>query len=93
MLQKQWHIVNYSTTGISNQSIDVKVGLDSQTDTLINIPSYSESYLSLGNCLTGNSTMTFPWYGDFAEVIVFNRILTSVERASLELYLKNKYGL
>jgi len=93
MLQKQWHIVNYSTTGISNQSIDVKVGLDSQTDTLINIPAYSESYLSLGNCLTGNSTMTFPWYGDFAEVIVFNRILTSVERASLELYLKNKYGL
>lgn len=89
----QWHIVSYSTTGISKQSINVVVGLDNQTDTLPAIPSYSQRFLTLGNCLTGNGTMVLPWFGDIAEVIIFSRLLTVNERASIELYLKNKYRL
>ncbi len=91
--QKQWNILSYSTTGISGPSIDVVVSLDNQIDTLKNIPAYNQSFLTLGNCLTGNGTMVLPWFGDIAEVIIYNRLLTADERTGLELYLKNKYNL
>ncbi|NLD91482.1 MAG: hypothetical protein GX639_02315, partial [Fibrobacter sp.] len=93
MLPNQWHIVSYSTTGISNQSINVVVGLDNQIDTLASIPAYNHDFLTLGNCLTGSSTTAFPWFGDVAEVIIYNRVLTANERTGIELYLKNKYNL
>ena len=32
-----------------------------------------------------------PWNGNIAEVIVYNRVLTSTERQQVELYLANKY--
>lgn len=93
MSSKQWHIVSYSSTGISNQSINVVVGLDNQTDTLPGIQAYSQNFLTLGNCITGGSSTVYPWFGEIAEVILYNRVLTAQERTSLELYLKNKFGL
>ncbi len=93
MSPNQWHVVSYSTTGIANQSFNIVVGLDNMTDTLANIQAYSHTYLSLGNCLTGSGSTAFPWFGDIAELIIFNRILSTDERSSLELYLKYKYNL
>jgi hypothetical protein len=93
MSSNQWHILSYSTKGISNQSLSVIVGLDNQTDTLASIPAYSQNYLTLGNCLIGNNSTVFPWFGEVAEVIIFNRVLTADEKTGLEMYLKNKFGL
>jgi hypothetical protein len=44
--------------------------------------------LALGQGADGS-----PWAGDIAEVIVYNRALSNSERATVEGYLANKYGL
>jgi hypothetical protein len=36
---------------------------------------------------------TWVWYGDIAEVIIYNRQLTNTERANVEAWLANKYNL
>jgi len=33
------------------------------------------------------------WRGDYAEVIIYNRVLTDSERSDVENYLKNKWGI
>jgi len=37
--------------------------------------------------------ITYPFHGDIAEVIIYNRTLTSDERSVVEHYLANKYGI
>ena len=49
------------------------------------------NYVFLGtDGLTGDSQ---PLDGDIAEVLIYNRVLTAVERNRVGVYLENKYGL
>jgi hypothetical protein len=41
----------------------------------------------------GSTTPSAPYSGDVAEIVVYNRYLTDIERMSVEKYLCDKYGL
>ena len=58
--------------------------------------SQSISATSLGSGLTlgsGSYTPSGGWNGNIAEVIVYNRVLSTIERQSVEGYLANKYNI
>jgi hypothetical protein len=55
-----------------------------------NTHGFSSSPILSGNSNAGSGTF---FYGDVAEVLIFNRALTPGERATVNLYLNGKYGL
>jgi hypothetical protein len=85
---KVWHVYSFSTTGIANHLIPVDISVDRVHDKLT-AAGDSNPGLILGRCYK-NATI-FPWYGDIAEIIIFNRVLSFDERTSIELYLADKF--
>ncbi len=60
------------------------------SDTLTNVQSSSDGALALGVRISG------PGYyltGDIAEVIIYNKVLTTSDRILVESYLASKYGI
>ena len=49
--------------------------------------------LAVGDIYLGSRTDTYHWIGDIAEVLVFDDVLGTTERANVETYLMSKYGL
>ena len=52
---------------------------------------HSNYQLAIGDYMGGNYVRSY--YGDIAEIVVYNRALEDDERKSLEYYLANKWGL
>jgi hypothetical protein len=55
------------------------------------------SLVATGNCTAGQITknqtnVAQVWYGDFAELIIYNAALSDTDRANIEAYLANKYA-
>src|SRR5207249_1014113 len=62
---------------------------------LLNLTNNTFSYYgapSLGRNYTGSLYSTYSFAGDIAEVLVYNRVLNSSERAALAQYLKGRYA-
>lgn len=53
-----------------------------------NAGSSNMTSLRVGNNSSGNTII-----GDVAELVIYNRVLTTAERASIDTYLSNKYGI
>lgn len=62
-------------------------GTQTATGTLSSVGSLS-SGISIGN----DTTASYGWQGDIAEVLVYNHQLSTSEFAQINLYLANKYG-
>ncbi len=66
--------------------------LASTTNTEYYSPNIDRPY-RVGAGATESTSGAFFWYGDIAEQIVFNKVLSTVEREKVESYLAIKYGL
>ena len=54
---------------------------------------YNDTHLGIGGYFTESNTPDGHMKGEISEIIVFNRALTSDERAEVNLYLSNKWNL
>jgi len=54
----------------------------------------SAARLSIGACIGASSALvSYPWYGDIAAIIVYNRALSDAERQRVERWLATRYGI
>jgi hypothetical protein len=81
-----WRVYNVSSSGTGWAARQDGIVLYSTPDNTVSFPTGAS--LALGQGADGS-----PWAGDIAEVIVYNRALSNSERATVEGYLANKYGL
>jgi len=91
LIQNQWHIVSFSTSGVSNSRMSLDVSVDRLHDTITDATAYVDNALFMGNGYI--FTPIYPLLGSIAEVIIYNRVLSMEERTSIELYLKTKFNL
>jgi hypothetical protein len=84
-----WYIYSFISNGITDaQTISVKVGVNRAFEeiTVSNVP--DESSISIGS-----NNRTIKWSGELAEIIQYNRKLSSSECTRVIGYLMKKYGI
>jgi hypothetical protein len=59
------------------------------TMSVVSLTTTGDTAASLFGTQTGTSQF---WWGDLAEMIIYNRPLDTTERQQVEAYLKTKYG-
>ena len=82
-LWKVWagtYNVATDTIGLFINGVDQGTNVDSGT-------------LAVGDIYVGSRTDTYHWIGNIAEVLVFDDVLGTSDRANVEAYLMAKYGL
>jgi hypothetical protein len=81
--------VNWSSSDATLYHNGVSVGSSTsfQTDGL------SQAANSLGVAVGNASTLSEYWQGDIAEILVYDSVLSTSDRQSVEAYLNAKYGL
>jgi hypothetical protein len=88
-IANSWYIYSFISTGISEaQTLSVKVGINRAFDeiSINNVP--DESSISIGS----NNRST-KWSGELAEIVQYNRKLSSAECTRVIGYLMKKYGI
>lgn len=85
------HIITIKNSQISNTAslyLDtVFIGTANYRNTIIT--DFSAPRIYIGNWVTGSYFMN----GYFAELIIYNKVISETERADMEFYLKNKWGI
>jgi hypothetical protein len=88
-----WHIVEMIRDGTTNSSIAVEG--NPLTITTQNPGSFNTAGSAVFR-MSGRAyiaTPSYHFYGDIAELIIYNRVLTTLERDSIRNYLKQKWGI
>lgn len=95
LVKNRWHAVSFSTTGVSNDKMSLDISVDNMHDTISDAPACSEISLIIGNSYLSSArpTVIYPFFGQIAEIIIFNRVLSRDESSSVEQYLTSKFNL
>ena len=93
--QGRLSLFTFSSTGVSTNgnSIAVDIWLDgaaAETQPVLNM-TIPGGYFEVGSNLQQRAAS--PWRGDIAEIIVYQGVLTELDRRGVERYLQWKYGL
>jgi len=83
---------NFVYTGaiVNGTSLELRVNKNSVSDTIAN-DAIGSGYVVCANRNGGASRA--PFIGDFAELVVYDRVITTVERDNLENYFSQKYAI
>jgi hypothetical protein len=87
-----WHLVEMVRDGLANNSLTIdgnSLPIVTQNPSTLN-PAASAILRISGRAF---SPPTYLFKGDIAELIIFNRVFTTVERDAVRNYLKNKWGI
>jgi hypothetical protein len=82
------HIFNYTTSNLS-ASLRVNDYFSAQSNGFLHVTNYAD-YLRLG--VGGYSSRNY-FYGDIAEVIIYNAVLSETDRDIVHQYLSQKYSI
>ncbi|MFZ4058434.1 MAG: LamG-like jellyroll fold domain-containing protein [Ferruginibacter sp.] len=93
----EFKIVNTSFDKAAAANAKVNLRINAKDIVLYDQPSaassgnFANNPLYIGN--RGNAVGTYPLSGDIAEIILYNRKLTPVEKLTIEAYLNSKYNI
>ncbi len=89
--QKQnWYVFSFTSIGPNlNQSITINTGLNYSFSKITTTDTPNRSSMTIGT----NNTPVNRWTGEIAEIIQYNRDLSTMESKKVISYLMKKYGL
>jgi hypothetical protein len=93
--QDRLSLFTFSSTGATGAGVTIDAWLDgaaAKTRLALNmaIPS---GYFEIGATSNVQQDLANAWKGDIAEIIVYQRVLTELDRRAVERYIQWKYGL